>query len=107
MGVRDRRRFIGGNQRVPHRITRFQSRVNIARTIFLVDPTHRAIVVARAGLALDVLTPVARRPVWVPVVVSTISLVLNSMTPSAAERRLWAPVVTAMLIAGLIAAPST
>jgi len=45
--------------------------------------------------------------VWVPAAVSPISLVLNSMTPSAAERRPWAPVAAAMLIAGLIVAPST
>jgi hypothetical protein len=42
--------------------------------------------------------------VWLPVVVSAVALLLNVVTPSVAERRLWAPVATVMLLTSLIVA---
>lgn len=42
--------------------------------------------------------------IWVAVAVSLISAQLNLMTPSIAERRLWAPVTTVMAAAVLVVA---
>ena len=44
--------------------------------------------------------------IWVPVIVSGIALVLNVITPSAGERRIWAPVAALMLLASLVVALS-
>lgn len=48
------------------------------------------------------------RPVliWVPVVVSALALLLNAITPSAGERRIWVPVTFIMLLASLVVAIS-
>lgn len=48
------------------------------------------------------------RPVliWVPVVVSALALLLNAITPSAGERRIWVPVTLIMLVASLVVAIS-
>ena len=42
--------------------------------------------------------------VWLPVVFSAISLVLNAATPSAGERRIWAPVAAVLLVTSLTVA---
>ena len=42
--------------------------------------------------------------VWVPVIFSAISLVLNLATPSAGERRIWAPVAAVLLVTSLTVA---
>lgn len=39
--------------------------------------------------------------IWIPVGVSVVSLVMNSITPSADERRLWAPVALVMCASSL------
>lgn len=41
---------------------------------------------------------------WLAVVFAAGSLVLNVITPSAAERRIWAPIALVLLVSGLIAA---
>jgi hypothetical protein len=42
--------------------------------------------------------------VWLPVLFSAISLVLNVVTPSAGERRIWAPVAAVLLVTSLAVA---
>lgn len=42
--------------------------------------------------------------IWIAVVVSGVSLVLNSITPSARERRIWAPVAFILLASSLTVA---
>ena len=50
------------------------------------------VVLARAGIALPKWSKTSRWLVWVVVAFSALSLVLNSITPSARERMIWAPV---------------
>ena len=45
--------------------------------------------------------------VWVVVAVSAVALVLNTMTPSRDERRIWAPAAGVMLICSIAAALAT
>ena len=42
--------------------------------------------------------------VWLPVAFSAISLVLNLVTPSSGERRVWAPVAAVLLVTSLTVA---
>lgn len=63
-----------------------------------------AVVLARAGLALEAWAGAAAWLVWVVVAFSALSLLLNSLTPSAAERRLWVPVALLMLASSLLLA---
>lgn len=65
-----------------------------------------AVILARAGLALESWAPVASWLVWVVVALSGVSLVLNSITPSRGERRIWAPVAMAMFASSLVVALS-
>lgn len=56
------------------------------------------------GLALAILSADGRWPAWprstgwVAVALHAVMMVLNWITPSAAERRLWGPVTTVMLV---------
>lgn len=61
------------------------------------------IVLARAGLFLPQLQPVARVAIWIIVVFFGIGTVLNTITPSKIER-IWAPVALLQLITCLIVA---
>lgn len=61
------------------------------------------IVLARAGLALERWAPAAWL-VWVVVAFAGISLVLNAITPSPGERRVWLPVALVMLGSSLVVA---
>jgi len=66
-----------------------------------------AVVIMRAGLApsqLSVQWAAASTLIWAIVGLSAVSLLLNLITPSRAERRLWAPVAAAMLASSLIVA---
>jgi len=63
-----------------------------------------AVVVARAGVAFDAWASVASWLVWVVVAFSALSLVLNAITPSQRERRLWVPVAVVLLGSSLIVA---
>ena len=65
------------------------------------------IVLSRAGFLLPRWAGVATWAVWVAVAVSAVALVVNTMTPSRAERRIWAPVAGVMLICSLAVALST
>ena len=63
-----------------------------------------AVVLARAGLILPGWWQTTRWLVWVVVALTTMSLVLNLITPSSGERALWAPVLVLLLISSLIVA---
>jgi len=62
------------------------------------------VVLARGGLAFDALASAASWLIWVAVAFSGVSLVLNSITPSKRERRVWVPVALAMLSSSLVVA---
>lgn len=62
-----------------------------------------AIVLARAGLIIE-RWAAASWLVWIVVALSGLSLVMNSITPSLRERRIWAPVALLMLVSSLIVA---
>lgn len=62
------------------------------------------VVLARAGIALPKWSRASRRWIWVVVVFSAISLVLNTITPSAGERAIWVPVALIMLVSSVIVA---
>ncbi len=63
-----------------------------------------AVVWSRAGVAGSGLTTRAPWSIWVVVAISTVALVLNLITPSAGERKRWAPVALAMLASSLVVA---
>lgn len=56
------------------------------------------IVLSRAGFLFPQWAGVSTWAVWVVVAVSAVALVLNTITPSRDERRIWAPVSGVMLI---------
>jgi hypothetical protein len=60
------------------------------------------VVLARAGIALPKWSRASRWLIWVVVAFSTISLILNSITPSAGERAIWMPVALILLICSVI-----
>lgn len=62
------------------------------------------IVLSRAGLVLPAWSEAAGRLIWVVVAVTVVSLILNLITPSAGERRIWVPVALVMLISSLVVA---
>ena len=61
-----------------------------------------AIVLSGAGLAFVQWSSVASRLVWGVIGFAGISFVLNAITPSARERRIWLPVAGLMLISSTI-----
>lgn len=63
-----------------------------------------AIVMARSGLALQEWAPTASWLIWAVVAFSALSLVLNSITPSPGERRIWVPVAIVLLCSSLVVA---
>jgi hypothetical protein len=63
-----------------------------------------AAVLCRAGLAMDQWRPASGWLVWIAVGLSAVSLVLNAITPSAGERRVWLPVAGLMLISSTVVA---
>lgn|SRR5574341_138925 len=64
------------------------------------------VVLARAGIALPKWSRASRWLIWVVVAFSTVSLVLHTITPSAGERAIWAPVALVMLICSVMVAAS-
>ncbi|HVS64961.1 MAG TPA: hypothetical protein VMT85_15820 [Thermoanaerobaculia bacterium] len=63
-----------------------------------------AVVLSKAGVAFPQLRGFAVVAIWAVVVISVVSLVLNSMTPSRRERILWAPVALVMTVSSLVVA---
>jgi hypothetical protein len=62
------------------------------------------IVLVRAGLMLPAWMTLSRAYIWVVVAYCAVGTVAHLITPSRAERRLWLPVVAAMLACSLITA---
>ena len=62
------------------------------------------VVLARAGLALPGWASVATWLIWFVVAFAVVATILNLITPSAGERRLWAPVALVMLASSLTVA---
>ena len=62
------------------------------------------VVLSDAGLALPALSAAVPWLIWLAVAFSAASLVLNSITPSAGERRIWVPVAVVMLASSLTVA---
>lgn len=62
------------------------------------------IVLSAAGIAVPTLVDDLPWLVWLPVVVSGASLVMNAMSRSPGERRLWVPVAAVMLVSSLVVA---
>jgi len=62
------------------------------------------VVLARAGIALPKWSRTSRWFIWVVVAFSGLSLILNTITPSAGERAVWAPVALIMLVSSVIVA---
>jgi len=62
------------------------------------------IVLARARLAFHELHDVARTAVWFPIAYLVLGSILNTITPSKAERRLWLPIILLLLVSSLVVA---
>ena len=62
------------------------------------------VVLCRAELVLASWLGAARRLIWVIVAVAALGLVLNLITPSAAERAIWAPVAFVLLVSSAVVA---
>jgi len=63
-----------------------------------------AIVLSRAGLVLPAWSGVVGWLIWGVVAIAAAAVVLNAITPSAGERRLWVPVAVLMLVSSLVVA---
>jgi hypothetical protein len=62
------------------------------------------VVVSAAGFAVPALDQALPWLIWLAVAFSAVSVVLNSITPSAGERRIWVPVAVVMLATSLVVA---
>jgi hypothetical protein len=62
------------------------------------------VVLSAAGLVLPDLAVAVPWLVWVPVAVSALAVVLNSISRSAGERRIWVPVAAVLLVSSLLVA---
>lgn len=86
---------------------RFPPRMRVAAVVQAIVLAALAVVVlSAAALLLPGLVAGAPWVAWVPVVVSTVSLVLNALTPSPGERRIWVPVAVALSVSSLVVALS-
>ena len=65
------------------------------------------VVLSRAGVVLPGWSRVTRWLVWLVVAFAAVSLVLNLITPSAAERAVWAPVALLLLASSTVVATKT
>jgi hypothetical protein len=63
-------------------------------------------VLSEAELVLPSMAETLPWLIWLVVAFSGLSLVLNAITPSAGERRIWVPVALAMLLSSLVVALS-
>ena len=85
----------------------FPPQLRIAAVVQAVILALLALVVfARARVALPGWLHSSRRLIWVVVAFSTVSLILNSITPSPRERAIWAPVALVMVICSVTVARS-
>jgi hypothetical protein len=63
-------------------------------------------VLSEAGLVMPSMAETLPWLIWLVVAFSGLSLVLNAITPSAGERRIWVPVALVMLLSSLVVALS-
>lgn len=63
-----------------------------------------AIVLSAAGLLLPTLAETFPWSIWLVVAFSAISVFLNAISRSSAERRIWVPVAAVMLLSSLLVA---
>lgn len=61
-------------------------------------------VLSEAGIILPSVSRALPWLIWVAVAFSGVSVVLNTITPSAGERRIWVPVAVVMLVSSLTVA---
>jgi hypothetical protein len=86
---------------------RFPASLRVAAVVQAVVLALVALVVlADAGVVGPLLDGDAPLLVWVAVAVSAISVILNAITRSVTERRLWLPVAVVMLLSSLVVAVS-
>lgn len=64
------------------------------------------VVLSDAGLVLRDLADGFPWLVWVPVAVSALAVVLNAISRSSGERRIWVPVTLVLLVSSLVVATS-
>lgn len=84
---------------------RFPPRMRVSAFIQAVILAFLGIIVlSAAGIAAPDLVGQLSWLVWLPVAFSGVGLVLNSISPSAGERRLWVPVTAVMLVTSLVVA---
>ena len=84
---------------------RFPPRMRIAAVVQAVLlGLVAAIVLAGANLVFPMLDSELRWLLWVPVAISAAAVVLNLITPSAGERRIWVPVSLVLLASSLVVA---
>jgi hypothetical protein len=87
------------------RFRTFPPRMRVAAVVQAVVLALLAVIVlSAAGVVVPALTDGRPWLAWVPVAISAVSLVLNLITPSARERRIWAPIGAVMLVSSLIVA---
>jgi hypothetical protein len=81
---------------------RFPPPMRVAALVQIAIYALMAVVVfVRAGMLLPDLLEASRIAVWAVVGLSAVAVVLNLITPSRWERRLWAPVAILMLATSL------
>jgi hypothetical protein len=84
---------------------RFPSALRVAALIQGVLIGGLAIVVlATAGLALPGFAEAAPLLIWAVVAVAAIALVMNAISRSPGERRIWTPVAAVLLVSSLVVA---
>jgi hypothetical protein len=64
------------------------------------------VVLSAAGIVLPELAASLPWLIWVAVVISALAVVLNVISRSAGERRIWVPVSVVMLVCALVVAVS-
>jgi hypothetical protein len=64
------------------------------------------VVLSTAGLVLPAIRVTLPSLIWLAVAFSAISVVLNAITPSSGERKVWVPVAVAMFGSSLVVALS-
>ena len=74
--------------------------------IMLLD-AMMVVVLCRAGLILPDFRPLTDELIWVAAAISSVSFILNTITPSRKERMLWSPAALLMAITSLTVALMT
>jgi len=64
------------------------------------------IVLTRAGIIFDQYFESSKSAIWVVVAICAVATILNFITPSKKERKLWAPVSIVLLVSSVIVASS-